>query len=92
MDASAYETPMSDELVEEFPEPEPEIVIEPVKIVPSKEAKIALPTAISENLASAKALKTCKKFVGKWIELKVGKTILDTKDVIAHLRAHGLVE
>jgi hypothetical protein len=78
--------------VEEYPDVEPEITLEIKKIEPVKIAKVAIPVEIHENLATAKAVKSCKKYIGKWIVLKAGKTITDTKDMIAHLRAHGLVE
>jgi len=92
VDAFEYEVPPGDDLVEEYPDKEPEIVVEVPKVEPVRVAKVAIPVSIHENLATAKALKSCKKFIGKWIELKAGKTITDTKAVISHLRIHGLVE
>lgn len=94
VEASEYETPMpEDDLQEEYPEPEPEIVFTPPPVVvPEKNIRIAIPIAIAEGLATAKAKKTCKKFVGKWVNLKQGKSYTDTKEVIAHLRAHDLLE
>jgi hypothetical protein len=89
--AHLYETPLSDDLVEEYPEEDP-VVEEVIKVATPVVAKIAIPVGKFESLSTAKSLKTCKKFVGKWIELKTGKSITDTHDVIAHLRAHGLVE
>jgi hypothetical protein len=104
VEASPYESPKENEplpedLVEEFPEPQKEIVLnapKPEPEVKKPESKKPIPVAYTSDymssLATARATKTCKKFVGKWIDLKVGKTITDDKAVIAHLRAHGLVE
>jgi hypothetical protein len=97
--ADEYETPMDydDDLQEEIPEPEPEIVI-PKTMAPviakvaEKDIKVAIPVAIAEGLVTTRAKKTCKKFVGKWITLRQGKTITDAKEVIEHLRMHDLVE
>jgi hypothetical protein len=96
VEAAAYESPkenepLADDLVEEFLEQEPAFDV-PVKRVEPKEVRIAYTANIADNFATARAKVTSKKFVGKWIELKAGKTITDDKDVIAHLRAHGLVE
>jgi hypothetical protein len=96
VDAGEYETPMSDDmpddLQEEFPEPEPAIEIKPIVVKPPVEVKIAVTAAVADCYTSARALKTGKKFVGKWVNLKQGKILTETKEVIAHLRAHGLVE
>lgn len=104
VEASPYETPkenepLPDDLREEYPEPQREIVLnapkpepEVKKPEPKKEVRVAYVANFVDGLATARATKTCKKFVGKWIELKAGKTITDDKSVIAHLRAHGLVE
>ena len=95
VDASEYSPPpeeeIVDDLVEEFYEPEPEIILN-IKPVKKVEPKIAIPTNIAENLTSAKAVKTCSKYMGGWIHMKAGKPVTDTKENIAHLRAHGLVE
>ncbi len=106
VEAGQYETPKENEplpeevndLVEEYPEPQREIVLNAPKVVPEakkepkKDVRIAYTAEVVDKLATARATKTCKKFVGKWVDLRAGKTITDDKAVIAHLRAHGLVE
>ena len=107
VEADKYETPkeneplpeeITDDMVEEYPEPQREIVLNAPKVIPEvkkepkKDVRIAYTAEVVDKLATARATKTCKKFVGKWVDLRAGKTITDDKAVIAHLRAHGLVE
>lgn len=99
---SLYKPGVSDqELIEEDIERDPEIVVtradvekslEKPKVDPMKLPGAVLTAKTGTNVDQAIAKKTCKKFIGRWIDLTVGKPVVATKDAIDILRAGGYVE
>jgi hypothetical protein len=77
-------------------EEEPPVLVRPsppvVKVVPKQEPPLAIAVTPQNKIASAKAIRTCSKYIGGWWHLKEGKLFTAPRDVVVTLQNAGFLD